>query len=48
MVALGIAYFGFPEATQSFSGVGLIFALALGLSFVAFISARIIALARQH
>jgi len=48
MVSLGVAYFGFPEATQSFSGVGMIFALAIGLSLVSLIAARLISLASRH
>ncbi len=48
MVALGIAYFGFPEATQTFGGVGLIFALAIGLSVVALIASRLISLSSRH
>ncbi|TVR85752.1 MAG: hypothetical protein EA428_15340 [Spirochaetaceae bacterium] len=48
MVALGVAYFGFPEATQTFVGVGMIFALAIGLSVVALIASRLISLSSRH
>lgn len=48
MVALGIAYFGFPEATQSFSGVAMIFALAIGLSLVSILAARLISLSSRR
>lgn len=41
MVALGVAYLGFPEATRSLGGVGVIFLAAVGTVAVILLSSRL-------
>ncbi len=48
MVALGVAYLGFPEATRSFAGVGVIFLAAAGTVAVILLGSSLTAVANDR